>query len=169
MKKRKHYKGRQLYHIPKADCGHMHYYEAKKLSEVNCFSCIELIKTGYGHNLEKAPFLVEAQTCSCGKPWVLRTNKATLQQFLGCSGFPKCKNTNMIKLIPVTDSLNELYYNTSLLGEVYREVDGYYVFIFKEGSRSCWSEYTLRLVADALEDLNKGWDEQIKKHFELVK
>lgn len=31
--------------------------------------------------------------CYCGFPFSIRTNHATLQQFLGCSNYPECKNT----------------------------------------------------------------------------
>lgn len=46
------YMGREFYHIPKANCGHRHLHEAKKLGDVNCFSCLKLIESGYEHGLE---------------------------------------------------------------------------------------------------------------------
>lgn len=41
--------------------------------------------------------------------------------------------------------------------------DGYYGYYTTETS-GYWSSYALRGIADALDDLNREWDEQIKKH-----
>jgi len=34
--------------------------------------------------------------CSCGNTWILRKNNNTNIDFLGCSNYPKCKNTKNI-------------------------------------------------------------------------
>lgn len=39
------------------------------------------------------PFDHEDGHCSCGGHTVRRENRATKQQFYGCSNFPKCTNT----------------------------------------------------------------------------
>ena len=36
--------------------------------------------------------------CSCGCPWTIRKNRSSNQEFLGCSNYPKCKNTKSIIL-----------------------------------------------------------------------
>lgn len=109
------YTGKQFYHIPGADCGHRHLHEAKKLGNINCFACLELIKNGYDHGLEEGTYLTRSERkhqaainkrnefnekygkCSCGCEWVIRKNKSTGQEFLGCNNYPKCKNTKPIK------------------------------------------------------------------------
>ena len=111
------YVGPQFYHIPNADCGHRHLNEAKKLGDVNCRSCLKLIKDGYDHKLEdgKTDFKSKGQKkrdraikrqleeieklgkCSCGCHRVKRLNKLSGTYFLGCSQYPKCKITSPIK------------------------------------------------------------------------
>ena len=108
------YTGTQFYHIPNADCGHRHLHEAKKLGNVNCYACLELIKNGYEHGLEEGIYLTNSERkqkreerridefnkihglCSCGSRWQIRTNKKTGQQFLGCLQYPKCNNTKQL-------------------------------------------------------------------------
>lgn len=34
--------------------------------------------------------------CSCGNQWIIRINKANKKEFLGCSNYPKCKNTKSL-------------------------------------------------------------------------
>ena len=53
------------------------------------------------------------------------------------------------------------------LGDVYREVDGYLVFVPKVGA-GFQTEYSLRLIADFLENANKGHDEKIRNWFKNV-
>ena len=114
VKSHKPYEGRQFYHIPGADCGHTHYHEAKKLGNVNCFSCLALIEQGYEHKLEEGIHLTRSERkwmdeeakriqfnkkygkCTCGSAWSVRYNKATKQQFLGCSAYPKCKKSKSL-------------------------------------------------------------------------
>jgi len=53
--------GRKLYHIPNANCGYPHLYEAKLAGDINCFACIELIKKGYDHKLPEGKSLSNKQ------------------------------------------------------------------------------------------------------------
>ena len=46
------------------------------------------------------------------------------------------------------------------LGELLKEVDGFYVY-YPESTQGCWSEAPLRLIADKLAFLNKEWSEII--------
>lgn len=52
--------------------------------------------------------------------------------------------------------------NGPLLGDIYKEVDGYYVFapLMKGGY---WPEWFLRGIADKLAEMNKEWDELIAR------
>lgn len=62
------------------------------------------------------------------------------------------------------NDIKQLYFNTVYLGYCYREVDGFYVFIFV--GQGCWSDYALRMVADKLTELNKEWSDQIDRFIE---
>lgn len=56
------------------------------------------------------------------------------------------------------------YFNKIELGYSYREVDGFYTFIFSnEHNNSSWNAYVLREIADILDDLNKEWSDIIDK------
>jgi len=105
-------------HIPNAECGHRHHSDAKRLGDVTCYACLKLIKNGYEHNLPEGKTVSKAERkrrqkqseqenirraieekhgkCRCGKAWVIRKNKSTSTEFLGCSNYPKCKNTKSI-------------------------------------------------------------------------
>lgn len=52
--------------------------------------------------------------------------------------------------------------NGVYLGYAYKEVDGYYVFVFSEKIGGAWTDYALGEIADNLTDLNKEWDKQVK-------
>lgn len=104
------YCGPNYYHIPNYNCGHRHLYLAKRLGDVNCKSCLKAINEGYNHNLPEGKTLSRAEKkhlaaikkqeelygrCSCGSLRILRTNRLTKQQFLGCNDYPKCKITTI--------------------------------------------------------------------------
>lgn len=57
------------------------------------------------------------------------------------------------------------FQNGAILGEFYREVDGFYYFEpwWKEGS-GCIASHILRALADKLDELNKDWSEFIEKN-----
>jgi len=110
------YMGREFYHIPMADCGHRHLHEAKRIGDVNCFSCLKLIEEGFDPKLPegKTDFRSKGQKkrdrsaeasriererlgkCSCGCQRVMRFNTLKQRYFLGCSNYPKCKTTSPI-------------------------------------------------------------------------
>ena len=52
--------------------------------------------------------------------------------------------------------------NGVILGQIYREVDGYYVFVpnLLDGF---WEAYVLRAIANLLDKKNEKWDKQVKK------
>ena len=66
------------------------------------------------------------------------------------------------------------YYTVDLklnsIGEIYREVDGYYVFAFLTPGHGCYSEYFFQFVADNLQKLNAEWlDTQLEEVNRYVK
>ena len=52
-----------------------------------------------------------------------------------------------------------------ILGEIYKEVDGYYVYQ-PDKANGCWESYAMRTIADMLDEMNKEWDEQVKKELQ---
>lgn len=54
--------------------------------------------------------------------------------------------------------------NRLCIGEVHKEVDGYYVFTFARRP-GAWKSHNLREIADFLDELNAEWDNQIQEYF----
>jgi hypothetical protein len=112
---RKPYMGKHFVHIPNSICGHIDTMTdntdtSPYLNDINCYACLELIKqNGNIYNLkegiskrqqsviDKEKHLFRFGKCECGSPMCERTNKANGQKFLGCTNYPKCKNTKPIK------------------------------------------------------------------------
>jgi hypothetical protein len=63
-----------------------------------------------------------------------------------------------------SDSRYEVYFNKQHLGYFYMEVDGFYVFIPK-GHNGYWNEFSLRILADKLEELNDSQHKKIELYF----
>ena len=74
-------------------------------------------------------------------------------------------NMEMIHLSYVTNGVYLVYFNTKVIGKFIMQDDGYYGYYTTETS-GYWSSYALRGIADALDDLNREWDESIKKNLE---
>ena len=72
-------------------------------------------------------------------------------------------NMEMIHLSYVTNGVYLVYFKTKVIGKFIMQDDGYYGYYTTDTS-GYWSSYALRGIADALDDLNREWDEQIKKH-----
>ena len=53
--------------------------------------------------------------------------------------------------------------NGKVIGDVYREVDGYYVF-WPTGT-GFWESHMLREIADLLDAANKPWDDELTEFF----
>jgi hypothetical protein len=54
----------------------------------------------------------------------------------------------------------EIFFKTKLLGTAIRDVDGFYYF--RPQSEGYWSEYALRIVADAIQWLNRNLEEALE-------
>jgi hypothetical protein len=63
-----------------------------------------------------------------------------------------------------SDARYEVYFNGQHLGYFYLEIDGFYVFVPKSDI-GYWSEFSLRMIADKLEELNKQHNEAITLFF----
>ena len=57
----------------------------------------------------------------------------------------------------------DVYVGTQKVGQFYLESDGFWVF--NSTGTGYWNEYSLRLIADSLEELNKSWNEQLDAYF----
>lgn len=78
------------------ECGHFHVYESKKIREVDCYSCIKLLKEtipDYEKIMTTEPEPMYGR-CSCGSARIKRINTKTKEEFLGCTHWPKCKITS---------------------------------------------------------------------------
>tara|TARA_R110000823_G_C15952958_1_gene502536 strand:+ start:17439 stop:17672 length:234 start_codon:yes stop_codon:yes gene_type:complete len=55
--------------------------------------------------------------------------------------------------------------NNALLGELYKEVDGFYVFEFDlhRTVAGCFPQRFFEEVAFKLKELNKGWEDELSK------
>jgi hypothetical protein len=49
------------------------------------------------------------------------------------------------------------------LGQIYKEVDGFYVFEFKRPTEGCWAGEVLLELGAKVVELNKAWREQLSK------
>ena len=56
----------------------------------------------------------------------------------------------------------EVYFSEKRIGTFLIQDDGYYGF-YTESDSGYWSSYALRLIADKLDEMNKEWDDQVKK------
>ena len=66
------------------------------------------------------------------------------------------------------DESGKLWFYTSFIGHCYRDIDGFYVYEPNEISGQ-YNEYSLRLIADFLEKLNKPLNKQIVKYLDKLK
>ena len=53
--------------------------------------------------------------------------------------------------------------NMKCIGVFSMDVDGYYYF-WSNNDSGCWGSYELRMIADALDKVNKPYDDYIKKN-----
>lgn len=67
-------------------------------------------------------------------------------------------------IIKDTDSqhVKDVYFeNNKYLGRFIQDVDGFYYYWPDEDLSGCWSEFSLKCIAAALQEINKEWTEQI--------
>jgi len=61
-----------------------------------------------------------------------------------------------------SDSVYSIWFEKLEIGKAVREVDGYFYFD-PYGRKGLWSDYSMRWIADCITELNRPWDEQVKK------
>jgi hypothetical protein len=74
-------------------------------------------------------------------------------------------------LISVVKSSEAGVYNViynfggKIIGEIYCEVDGYYVFNMDGFGGGSWDAKGLRAISDKLDEMNKPFDDQLTEYF----
>ena len=73
------------------------------VGSITCPECIDILSMGWifgmRDGIDTGLVLTpnkNTEYCPCGGKWILRINKDKDVRFLGCSRFPKCKNTKTI-------------------------------------------------------------------------
>lgn len=75
----------------------------------------------------------------------------------------------MIDFVKTTNSsaiIVAVHNNGRILGELYVEIDGFYVFQPDLSSSGYWNEYLLIVILNKLTELNKPVQEELDKFFE---
>jgi len=72
----------------------------------------------------------------------------------------------VIKLVDVEYGSKKLYFamNDVFMGDVLMKEDGYYDF-WPELRGGYWDSYSLRAIADMLDELNKDWHDSVQEFF----
>jgi hypothetical protein len=71
---------------------------------------------------------------------------------------------NRITTEELTPGLFELFYGNKNIGHAIKDIDGYFYYQANK-EKGYWSPYSLRLIADCLDELNKPHEEQINEYF----
>jgi len=73
---------------------------------------------------------------------------------------------SLVKFIPLKNSAYKVEYENGVdMGELYKEIDGYYVY-WPIDRKGFWSSVPMRIIADKLDELNADWDREVKEFFE---
>ena len=73
--------------------------------------------------------------------------------------------TEHLTLKPDGKNIYLVYFkqNMKCIGTFSMDVDGYYYF-WSNNDSGCWGSYELRMIADALDKINKPYDDHIKEN-----
>jgi hypothetical protein len=66
----------------------------------------------------------------------------------------------------ITESHHKVLFGDKLIGYFIMDVDGYYYFDYVTVQNGLWTSYSLRMVADILEEMNRPYDDIIKSSYE---
>jgi hypothetical protein len=74
--------------------------------------------------------------------------------------------TEFLLLKKENETKYSVYYKQNMIyiGAFEMDVDGYYHFWLKTFNTGSWCSYELRMIADALDKVNKPYDDYIKKN-----
>ena len=65
----------------------------------------------------------------------------------------------------INDHHHKVLFGERLIGYFIMDVDGYYYFDYVTTPNGLWTSYSLRMVADLLEEMNRPHEENIKEYF----
>ena len=65
----------------------------------------------------------------------------------------------------INKSNYRVLFEDRLLGHFIMDIDGYYYFDYVTSPNGLWTSYSLRMVADLLEEMNKPYEDNIKEYF----
>ena len=74
----------------------------------------------------------------------------------------------MINYKKISDTKYQgVFDNGVILGDIYMEVDGFFVFWPNEdvNKKGYWESWVFREIADKLDEMNKPWKEEIDRYF----
>lgn len=63
----------------------------------------------------------------------------------------------------ITKGRYKVFFNTNYLGDLVMDVDGYFYY-WPSIEKGAWSSYSMRMIADKMDELNKPWDDYIEKN-----
>lgn len=71
----------------------------------------------------------------------------------------------MIKTVKQTEHLYYIHFNDKRIGSFEMDVDGYFYFWDESVVSGSWTAYSLRLIADELDKINKPYDDKVAEYF----
>jgi len=66
---------------------------------------------------------------------------------------------------PINEHQHKVLFGERIIGNFIMDVDGYYYFVYDTTQNGLWTSYSLRMVADLLDEINKPHEENIKEYF----
>jgi hypothetical protein len=66
---------------------------------------------------------------------------------------------------PMNETNHKVLFGDRLLGYFTMDIDGFYYFDFVTAPNGLWTSYSLRMVANLLEEMNKPHEDNIKEYF----
>ncbi len=66
---------------------------------------------------------------------------------------------------PMNETNHKVLFGDRLLGYFTMDIDGFYYFDFVTAPNGLWTSYSLRMVANLLEEMNKPHEDKIKEYF----
>ena len=66
---------------------------------------------------------------------------------------------------PMNEKNHKVLFGDRLLGYFIMDIDGFYYFDFVTVPNGLWTSYSLRMVANLLEEMNKPHEDKIKEYF----
>jgi len=65
----------------------------------------------------------------------------------------------------MNETNHKVLFGERLIGYFIMDIDGFYYFDYITTPNGLWTSYSLRVVADLLEEMNKPYEDKIKEYF----